>query len=732
MSDFPESRTSPFPNTSLLRLSQGTRHRIYRYLGLASWDGHPYRFCLQGGRIWRSNRDSFSYAPNPTFFHGLLLCCRDIYVEAAALLYSTNLFILHYSDLNPPRRAGAQPPLQALYDLTPSALLSLSHLKIVINESACHQPVINDYQTCCLQGHKDYALLDISCRSCRKSNRWHDAHNHQLPLLSLPSTDDHHDELAIAHSVLTNWCSAAIHLFAHVTPGRLAFSLVCDIDPRHPRALDIAKAVVAPLHRLPQSYLRECNIRLAKSADHRFQRLAQETVFHAVGAATPISNPPSNATTTLTTLPRELRLRILEYTDLITPRKDVIWTRQRRAYTVMYLGWDSNPRLPTSDVHHGSQFFSCWDKTNINNGKGTTSGCFCRRHAAFSFICQCWVPPGPALFLISRTLCEDARFVFFSGNRFTIHDYKLSPPWELPMLGQKEHNWPVPTYPYPYERFVASDFLCNVVPACALTHLRFLDLVFPPYRVRSWPEKEHPVMQDWWATVDWLRGKINPPALTLRLVVSDLGDAPSTYYRTITNQEGDALFEAHLNLLQPLASLGKDGLARFYARFPYPWECTEENDARRNRDPKFWKWLRGQEEALKERAERYVMGERYESLYANGREEPELPHSSGERWIWPCAHVWLGEKGVADGAPRKHACATPEKAAPASNTSGYEPAITLVIMAPDEPPMTYTLAASPLYLSSVYLTMLMIPAASPPPLCVKLAGFWTSQHCQRG
>ena len=88
----------------------------------------------------------------------------------------------------------------------------------------------------------------------------------------------------------------------------------------------------------------------------------------------------------------------------------------------------------------------------------------------------------------------------------------------------------------------------------------------------------------------------------------------------------------------------------------------------------------------------------------------------------------VGEKGVAAGAPRKHACATPEKAAPASNTSGYEPAITLVIMAPEDPPMTYTLDASPWYLSSVYLTMLTMPPASPPPSCVRLAVFCTSQH----
>jgi hypothetical protein len=288
----------------------------------------------------------------------------------------------------------------------------------------------------------------------------------------------------------------------------------------------------------------------------------------------------------------------------------------------MYLGWDDDD-MAAADIQHGSQFFSCWDETNINRGGGTASGCFCRRHAAFSFTCQCWAPPGPALFLVCRTLCDDARFVFFSGNRFTVHDHKLGPPWELPLLGQGESDDPVPSYPYPYERFAASDFLRNVVPTCALTYLRFLDLIFPPYRPCSWPGKQHPSMQDWWATVDWLRGQVNLPALTLRLVVSELGDAPTQYYQTITNREGDALLETFLHLSQPLEALGKNGLARFYARFPYPWDCTEETQAQ-HRGYEGSKWVLREEEALKERVEQYVMGDRYRSLYANGKKEPEF------------------------------------------------------------------------------------------------------------
>ena len=55
----------------------------------------------------------------------------------------------------------------------------------------------------------------------------------------------------------------------------------------------------------------------------------------------------------------------------------------------------------------------------------------------------------------------------------------------------------------------------------------------------------------------------------------------------------------------------------------------------------------------------------------------------------------VGVAGVALAAPAKHA--VPEKAAQASNTSGYDPANTFVIIAPEEPPIANTRAGFPLY-----------------------------------
>ncbi len=301
-------------------------------------------------------------------------------------------------------------------------------------------------------------------------------------------------------------------------------------------------------------------------------------------------------------------MRILKYTDLVTPRREVTWSRQDRAYFVFIHEFYANG---TPDHYDSDQFFSCSLGASLADGS-PTHGCFCRcRHAAFSPACKCWAPPTP-LFLICRALYEDSLRVFFSSNRFIVHNFQPCPPWKLPVVDG----------PYPYTWFAASHFLREVVPPRALAHLRFLELVFPPYLPPSWPETQHPALQDWWTTITWLRGKINRPALTLRMVVVHVdGGAPPSYRRLIAVAEGDAMLKAYMDLLEPLVPLAReDGLARFYARLPFPWRWTEESGAR-PRDGQTWPHTRA---AVKERAEPYVMGGRYENLYVNGREEPRL------------------------------------------------------------------------------------------------------------
>ena len=591
---------SPSPwQPPLLRLTPGIRLRLYRYLGLASWDGSPSRFDLRGGR---ADYRPYAYGPpDPIYFHGLLLSCRTIYAEAAALLYSANCFVVYYSPTE-------SPGLQPLRALTTLSLRSLSNLKIVVNEAACHKVTAGDSaNTCCLQGREEHPGSGLFW--CRKKHRG----AHQAPLLRPASAGsdgvgEGGDALAAAHDAIREWHVVAAHLFSSIIPGRFALSLVCDIDPQHPLALNLASSVVASFHRLSptQSHLKDCRIRLAKTPDRQFYRLARDAALHACGlptSAQSLKPPPSAAATTLASLPRELRVRILEHTDLVTPRRQVTWSRQDRAYVVRRFQRNKDSDL-TPDELHSQQFFDCWLRTS--------DGCFCgRRHAAFSLACQCWAPPGPTLFLVCRTLSAEAQYVFFSRNRFIIHDYKAHPAWAVPSSPGQQ---PLPVSGE--QRFAVSEFLREVVPASALAHIRFLELVFPPYLPQTWPGIE--AVRDWWAVVERLQDKVNLSGLTLRIIVMNTSNgAPPAPW--ITTAEGGALMAAYMNLLQPLQWLAELGLAEFYAHFPYPWETALGSRAREAYNPR---WVWGEKKALKDRLERYVMGDRYGSLYADGKAEP--------------------------------------------------------------------------------------------------------------
>ncbi len=88
-----------------------------------------------------------------------------------------------------------------------------------------------------------------------------------------------------------------------------------------------------------------------------------------------------------------------------------------------------------------------------------------------------------------------------------------------------------------------------------------------------------------------------------------------------TAEEATALLRAYADFVRPLRGFGElPGLARFYAHFRYPRERPCDTARHPWRGPWYDPWLHKRN--LRERLERYVMGARYESLYADGREEP--------------------------------------------------------------------------------------------------------------
>ena len=377
------NRTPP----GLLRLPPHVRERIFRQLGMAEWEGRTRSFDLHG----RTNLDG----PSPSSFRGLLLCCRTIYTEAAALLYSANRFFIYYAD------PGSLKPSHAL---TPTSLASLTRLKVVLNQASCHDSSNARYGSWCCHNvniMEDYD--DSSPAHCTLSYH-RGEHCHPLANCAPPNYEG---DWRTAQTVLDEWQAAATYMSPHISAGQLQFSLVCDIDYDQKDSTDVAKHVVAPLQLLPR--LKNCSVRLCATPIRPLRWLAQDAALQARGITNPYYNP-NPARTTLTTLPRELRVRILEYTDLITPYKEVMWSRDRPVYSVckwpcqLYGGV-----LCWYPDHHGCQFARCPD------AEFPADGCFCRhRHSAFSSECRCWAPPGPALFMVCRTLCEDAQLVFFS------------------------------------------------------------------------------------------------------------------------------------------------------------------------------------------------------------------------------------------------------------------------------------------------------------------------------
>ncbi|KAH6612961.1 hypothetical protein B0J18DRAFT_447421 [Chaetomium sp. MPI-SDFR-AT-0129] len=559
-----------------LRLPRVIRHTIYCFMGVASVGNTPYIFDLH----------DFD-------FHGLLVSCRQIHIEVAALLYSANFFVLHFGDTR---------SFAPLYALSPLALSSLTGLKVVLHQTSCHQRV-RDW------GHCD-CCVDIRLGSF--SSICHTGHN-QLPLLSPapPSGGD-----SDSSDDIREWSAVVKHIAPHISSNRLNLSIVCDIDPQHETAVVLATSILEPLGALPQ--LEDCNIRLSKTPDSRLFRMAQDAAQQTRQVSLPSYLKPSLGRATFATLPRELRFRILEYTDLIAPSKEVRWNRRERKYS-----WLPLPvRTQCLESPFNCYFPECRNQGTFTfylTGTGSPAGCFCRRrHAAFSASCTCWLPPGPALFLISRAVRKDAQAVFFSANRFVIHDFTMSRTVEF---FRRDRRWDLEDDPelpvdisYPHPRLGASEFLHDVIPQDCIAHLRFLELVFPQRLAAGWLRPDSPALEDWRETVGWLQDKISN--LTIRAVEAEIIDP-----------------------YDPLAQLagGPDRLSRFYADFTYPWEWTAETQGSFHDNKTRYDKVEKKKIAFDESLERRVLGSRYEEMYARWGKAPRYS-------LWQhgfCCHAQL-------------------------------------------------------------------------------------------
>lgn len=550
----------------ILRLPPSLRHRIYEQVGLVPGPSDD---------VFDLNRKP---CVTPLGFQGLLLSCRTIYEEASRVLYSSNRFAIRYSDRGSLRR---------LRNLRISSINVLSRLKIILAETSCHFPVDQRYGECCMEQEQCGA-----------------DHDHNSPLDSS------------ADALLAEWKLTATHLASAIAPGNLVLAIVCDVCPTY-AGIQIARSVAALLLRFPR--LQSCSLRWCKTPGPQLQELAYTTVLQTC-QITPLPSSPapgllrapprstSPAPSRLVNLPRELRLRVLEYTDLVTPWTEVTWSRQSRAFSMRSTYCEDlvgeGYECPTAR-HHGCQFSQCWHTSHA-----PTTGCFCRgMHSAYSWpaSCRCWAPP-QALFLVCRTLWLDAQAIFFSRNRFVIHDLHADPPYQF----QKTPSEPDEPG-YPFSTFAASIFLRDIVPTYCLGYLRFLELVLPPYMPENWPQEGDTALEDLTATLDWARDRLNVSRLTIRLVMADVNGYETWPRDFLIKGEGEAIIAGYMCIVSSLARLGP--MDKFYAQLVSPWRW----DKRTGRNEAL---AAEKEKELKERAEKLLMGDRYESLPSGAAEPP--------------------------------------------------------------------------------------------------------------
>lgn len=558
----------------ILRLTPSVRRRIYLHVGLIPTTGYGRHYGLDFHNHNRSHR---------LHFHGLLVSCRTIYSEASDILYSTNRFNISYWD---------ERSLQPLHNLTPRSLSNLTYLKIVLNETACHQR----QRSVASDGHR--ATLDHEDIAAQSEDEDF-LSGHDVPLRG---------NQPLAWVLLAEWSSTVDYLSRGITTRKLELCVVCDVDAKD---LNTAKRVVEPLFRLPQ--LKNCHLRLSRTSIPELNDLARYTALRLLGLAwprempaskpynEPLQSPPREAYTgsRLLDLPREMRFRILEHTDLITPWKEVTWSRQHHAFVgvkAFCAPLDRRGEECPPHVHHGCRFVDCWQTLHEPG-----VGCFCRvHHSAFSSTCMCWTPPRN-LFLVCRTLYEDALVVFYSGNRFVVHDDNHQRPYWAP-LGV-----------YSSPRLAASVFFTEVVPERCLRELRFVELNFPPYSPESWPSET--ALNDWSHTMSWASKRLNLPGLTIRLIMVGLDgwEVPESRL-DMTKEQGDRIIATYARIMEPMACLGSDGLAKFYCSLTWPWAYTEDSEASTMEHG--WGWVVAKEMVLEERYGRIVMGDRYDSLHS--------------------------------------------------------------------------------------------------------------------
>jgi hypothetical protein len=421
--------------------------------------------------IWDYEYGDFNIAAS------LMLTCRTVYNEVFRFVYSRNRIVIY---------GGTQEGLNVLRRISNQALGVLSEVTVHL--------AINRPATPPLCHFKGFAYEHCG-RHCRTQAQ----------------------VLALQHVHLERWHSVLREVLPHLPRENFRMYIICNMEAVD---LDLADSIslqlLAPLH--GRLTLSSCSVQLGESPNMRLRNLAEEIALRATGHPGPVQQR-----LTFLSLPHELRILILRWTDLVAPRKEVEF-RPGRGY------WASDRgRCDVYTCDLSPEFV------------------FCRRaHAAFSARCDCWIMPQP-LFLLCKIVRREAEQVFFRENRIVIK----------PAAGI---NCLADATPRVLE---ASTYLKNVIPAHALRHLRVLEIVFSPLK-GAWLQEHEPAYRDWLSTLDFVKDKLSYSKLTLRVAFSAWAPNHASYgpifYPEPSEESIRGIYESYKRILFPLAVLREHGL----------------------------------------------------------------------------------------------------------------------------------------------------------------------------
>ncbi|KAF4549207.1 Hypothetical protein D9617_23g006220 [Elsinoe fawcettii] len=461
----------------------------------------------------------------------LLLTCQHVYREISQYMYG------RYS-----LRVEGDP--SPLLSLRPAYVSQVKMLTINIHTSTCEGEHWDSEAGCCRPSTE---------QPCPRESK------HSKPLAS---TDP------ACRTVLEHWMEVVELLSKYVTADRLDFYFICDVSD-----YCLALQFASPLLALPQ--MRFCEIRLGAIHEPRTAGLAKSVALRCVGTLDRSRLPAFN----WLGLPREIRLSVLKYTNLITPFAEVNWSPSLR-YHLIYSGLYSQFAETYPDCYHNG---ISGQKCSLGSG----GGCFCTRyHSAYSQWCDCWSPP-TALMLTSKEMLADSQEVFFRGNKF---------------IALPDCDPGVPKSNSIGKRHPVSRFLRNFVPKPALIHLRHIEIVFPVFSSHPFPffAEWYPVYEDWLRTIRFMKKRLRLPQLTLAIYAADASPGTEESNRRAHLRPGEAALieETYERIIEPLAEL--DDLGRFfvYLAEPRSWEVVRHAQSQEEVD-----------EVMEEKSARQIMYE---------------------------------------------------------------------------------------------------------------------------